>query len=364
MPVEVAALLRWMEAGHFTFVGYREYDFRDDPDHPLIVSRPGTGLGTMRQVEATTRHLDQLPLEITDRARRPNILNLTKANTVSTVHRAVPLDYIGIKEIAPDGRVIGERRFLGLFTSAVYSGRIEDIPVVRAKVAEVVRRSNFAPGSHDRSRLLNILQLHPRDELIQTGVDRLEEMALDILDLRDRRQVSLLIRRDDFGRFLSCLVFVPRDRHSTDVRLEIERILMDVYQGRSSRFSIEISNDSLARIHFVIYTDPNTWEELPDLTAVQNRLSRAIRTWDDYLRIGADLERTASTNGLALLDRYGTAFSPAYRSNVLRRGRRQRHRTPRGTRARGSRRGDAPAARGRRDAAPLQALPAWVGRSP
>ena len=283
-PGEVAALLRWMESGSFTFVGYREYDFVDDPEHPRIVSRPATGLGTMRQVEATTRRLDHLPPEITDLARRPNILNLTKANTLATVHRAVPLDYVGIKEIAPDGSVTGERRFLGLFTSAVYSGRVEDIPVVRSKVAEVVRRSNFAPGSHDRSRLMNILQLHPRDELIQTGIDRLEEMALAILDLRDRRQVSLLIRRDDFGRFLSCLVFVPRDRHSTDVRLEIERILMDAYQGRSSRFSIEISSDSLARIHFVIYTDPTTWEELPDLTAVQARLTRAIRTWDDYLR--------------------------------------------------------------------------------
>ncbi len=316
---EVAALLRWMESGHFTFVGYREYDFRDDPDHPLIVSRPETGLGTMRQSEETTRRLDQLPPEITDQARRPNILNLTKANTVSTVHRAVPLDYIGIKEINADGRVTGERRFLGLFTSAVYSGRIEDIPVVRAKVAEVVRRSNFAPGSHDRSRLLNILQLHPRDELIQTGVDRLEETALDILDLRDRRQVSLLIRRDDFGRFLSCLVFVPRDRHSTGVRLEIERILMDAYQGRSSRFSTEISSDSLARIHFVIYTDPNTWEELPDLTAVQTRLTRAIRTWDDYLR-AALISAHGEHHGLALVDRYGSAFSAAYRSNVYAEG--------------------------------------------
>ncbi len=313
---EVAALLRWMESGHFTFVGYREYGFQDDADHPVIVSRPETGLGTMRQTEATTRRLDRLPPEITHRARRANILNLTKANTVSTVHRAVPLDYVGIKELAPDGTVTGERRFLGLFTSAVYSGRIEDIPVVRAKVAEVVRRSDFAPGSHDRSRLLNILQLHPRDELIQTGIDRLEEMALDILDLRDRRQVSLLIRRDDFGRFLSCLVFVPRDRHSTDVRHEIERILMDAYQGRSSRFSIQVSSDSLARIHFVIYTDPSTWAELPDLTAVENRLSRAIRTWDDYLR-AALISAHGEHRGLGLLDRYGSAFSAAYRSDVF-----------------------------------------------
>ena len=315
-PEEIAALLRWMEEGYFTFLGYREYDFVDDPDDPQITSRPATGLGIMRQLEPSVRHLGLLPVETTERARRPNILNLTKANSLSTVHRSVPLDYVGIKEISPDGIVTGERRFVGLFTSAVYSGRVSDIPVVRAKVAEVVGRSDFAPGSHDHSRLVNILQLHPRDDLIQIGVDQLEAMVLDILDLRDRRQVSLLVRRDDFGRFLSCLVFVPRDRHSTEVRLEIQRILLEVYHGTSVRFSTVISNDPLARLHIVIYSKPVPASELPDVEAVQARLSQVIRTWDDYLRKSL-VAAHGEGQGLDLFERYRGAFSTAYRSNVL-----------------------------------------------
>ncbi|NNE97245.1 MAG: NAD-glutamate dehydrogenase, partial [Acidimicrobiales bacterium] len=154
-PVEVAELLRWMEAGSFTFVGYREYDFVDEEPNPKIVSRPDTGLGTLRQTEATTRDLGEAPPETALLARRPTVLNLTKANAISTVHRAVPLDYIGIKEIDASGTVTGERRIIGLFTSTVYSGQVQQIPVVRAKVAAVIKRANFQRTSHDHSRLLN-----------------------------------------------------------------------------------------------------------------------------------------------------------------------------------------------------------------
>lgn len=315
-PVETAALLRWMEAGSFTFVGYRGYDFVDDPDHPTIRSIPSTGLGTLRQSEASVRDLGELPPETAERARRPTVLNLTKANTYSTVHRAVPLDYVGIKRIDPDGTVTGERRFIGLFTSTVYTDRVEDIPIVRAKVAAVMERTNFQQSSHDHSRLLNTLQLYPRDELFQADADVLAEMALDILDLRDRRQVSLLLRRDSFGRFLSCMVFVPRDRHSTDVRLRIQATLMEVYKGTSCRFSTEISDAPLARLHLVIYTDPTPEDELPDPAAVQARLAQVTRTWDDFLR-DALIETMGEDRGLALLSRYGQAFDASYVSNVL-----------------------------------------------
>ncbi len=315
-PAETAELLRWMEEGSFTFVGYRAYSFEDDPDHPLIVSRPETGLGTLRQTESTTRDLGELPPETAEAARRPTVLNLTKANTVSTVHRAVPLDYVGIKEIDADGRVTGERRFLGLFTSTVYSGRVEDIPSVRAKVAAVMERANFHRTSHDHSRLLNVLQLFPRDEMFQIDVEELESMAMAMLDLRDRRQVSMLLRRDTFGRFLSVLVFVPRDRHNTDIRLKIQETLMEVYRGRSVRFSTEISDAPLARIHLVIYIDPTPAENLPDLEAVQTRLMQATRTWDDFLR-SALIEAHGEDRGLELLATYDDAFDPGYRNDVL-----------------------------------------------
>jgi glutamate dehydrogenase len=315
-PMETAALLRWMEAGSFTFIGYREYDFIDDPAHPTIQSIPETGLGTLRQREASSLDLGELPPETAARARQPTVLNLTKANAYSTVHRAVPLDYVGIKRIDPDGTVTGERRFIGLFTSTVYTDRVQDLPVVRAKVESVIERTNFERSSHDHSRLLNTLQLYPRDELFQIEVDVLAEMALDILDLRDRRQVSLLLRRDTFGRFLSCMVFVPRDRHSTDVRLKIQQTLMEVYRGTSCRFSTEISDAPLARLHLVIYTDPTPEDELPDPAAVQARLAQVTRNWDDFLRESL-IETNGEDRGLDLLARYGQAFDAAYVSNVL-----------------------------------------------
>ena len=315
-PREVAELLRWMEDGSFVFVGYREYDLHDDPENPTIVSRPTTGLGTLRQREATTRDLGLLPPETAAQARRPNVLNLTKANAVSTVHRATPLDYVGIKKVDETGRVTGERRFLGMFTSAVYSGRVEHIPSVRVKVKAVTDSVAFTSTSHDHNRLLNTLQTYPRDELFQIDVAQLEAMALQILDLRDRRQVSLLMRRDLYGRFLSCLVYVPRDRHSTEVRLKIQNTLMEMYQGKSVRYSTEISDAPLARLHLVIYTDPVPADELPATQAVEARLVQVTRTWDDFLRSSL-IEAHGEEHGIDMTALYGSAFSESYRSQVL-----------------------------------------------
>ena len=193
---------------------------------------------------------------------------------------------------------------------------MQDIPIVRARVAGVLEGARFPAGSHDRSRLLNILQTYPRDELFQTDVESISRMALEMLDLRDRRQVSLLLRRDDFGRFLVCMVFVPRDRHTTDVRLEIQRILMEAYRGTSCRYSTEISDAPLARLQLVIYTDPRNDDPLPDTAALQLRLSRVIRNWDDDLR-AAIVEEHGEDSGLALYARYHRIFSEGYRNSVF-----------------------------------------------
>ena len=311
-PAEVAQLLRWMAAGWFTFMGYREYDL----DDPMVISRPQTGLGTLRQSEPTTRDLGELPEQIAAVARRPTVVNLTKANSISSILRSVPLDYIGIKEIDGSGHVTGERRFIGLFTSDVYADRVEDIPVVRAKVAAVMDRADFHRTSHDHSRLRNVLQLYPRDELFQMRADELERMAHQILDLRDRRQVSLLVRQDTFGRFLSCLVYVPRDRYNTSVRLKIQDALMEAYGGVSCRYSTEISAAPMARVGFVIRTNPAALRQLPARGAVEARLAQITRTWDDYLRDSL-LAANGEEKGLQLLELYANAFDASYRSNVL-----------------------------------------------
>ncbi|MCP3909780.1 MAG: NAD-glutamate dehydrogenase [Actinomycetia bacterium] len=314
-PVEVAALLRWMESGSFIFTGYREYDFVDDDD-TRTVSRPATGLGVLRQTNEDVRPLGRLSPLITEQARQSTLVNLTKTNRLSTVHRAVPLDYVGIKKLDLDGTVKGERRFLGLFTNSVYSGHVQEVPVVRAKVQAVIERSGFEDDSHDRSRLLNVLQSHPLDEIMQSHVDDLEETVHDILDLRDRRRVSLLLRPDDFGRFLSVLVYVPRDRHTTDVRLEIQRVLMETYRGTASRFSTEISDAPLARLYVVLSVDPTNRTEPPDKASVEDRLNLLIRSWDDYLR-SALVDSHGEDVGLALFGRYAQAFTGPYREEVL-----------------------------------------------
>ncbi|MEQ8718923.1 MAG: NAD-glutamate dehydrogenase [Acidimicrobiales bacterium] len=308
--------LRWMADDNFTFIGYREYDFVDGDDLTCLSSVPGTGLGVMRSAAPSRQDLSQFPAEVAELARRPFLLNLTKTNEIATVHRPVRLDYVGVKRVDGDGRVTGERRFIGLYTSVVYNRPTNSIPVVRDKVAAVLRRAGFRAGTHDASHLANILEQFPRDELFQISTDDLEEICRGILDLRDRREVRLFVRPDSYGRFLSCLVFVPRDRHSTDVRLRIQEILLEAYAGTHCEYSTEISDAPLARLHIVVHTPTRATAQLPDREAVQARLARVTQTWEDLLR-RALISDSGEDRGLELFGRYRSAFPTAYTSEVL-----------------------------------------------
>jgi glutamate dehydrogenase len=316
---EVAAaaeFLRWMTDDNFTFIGYREYDFVDGADITSLSSIPGTGLGVTRSAAPSHQELSRFPTEVAELARRPFLLNLTKTNEIATVHRPVRLDYVGVKRVDRDGHVTGEHRFIGLYTSVVYNRPTSSIPVVRDKVAAVLRRAGFRAGTHDASHLANILERFPRDELFQISADDLEEICRGILDLRDRREVRLFVRPDAYGRFLSCLVFVPRDRHSTDVRLRIQEILLEAYAGTHCEYSTEISDAPLARLHIVVHTPTRATAQLPEREAVQARLARVTHTWEDLLR-RALVNDAGEDRGLELFGRYRSAFPTAYTSEVL-----------------------------------------------
>ena len=317
-PKDVAELLRWMQDDNFTFIGYCDYRLVDEDDNngAMIRSRPETGLGILRGRAMTERDLKQLPTQAANLVRRPLVMNLTKANRISTVHRPAPLDYIGIKDIDATGKVRGERRFLGLFGSTAYTTPVGSVPVVKTKVDEVIQRSPRATGSHARNQLLDVLQRCPRDELFQIGADDLYTLVHDIGDLRDRRRVSLFTRPDVFGRFLSCLVFVPRERYNTDVRLEIVEILTQLYQGTSHRFSTEISDSPMARVHLIIHTNPQVQQAVPDRVVVEARLNLVIRTWDDFLRSSL-VDTHGEARGLSLFNRYHEAFDKSYRNDIL-----------------------------------------------
>jgi len=239
---------------------------------------------------------------------------ITKANSLATVHRPGYLDYVGIKRYDKQGDVDGEWRFLGLFTSTAYSRSPRDIPVLRQKVAEVIRRSGLPSGSHDLKALLHILESFPRDELMQSSVDELLSTAIGVVRLQERQRVKLFIRRDSFGRFFSCMVYIPRDRYNSQVRGKIENILFKALNGKSVEREVHLSESALARVHIIIRTTP--WK-LPqyDRAALELEISQVIRSWSDELR-QVLLDRFGEEQGLKLFSRYGNQFPVAYQEEI------------------------------------------------
>ncbi|HEX6919789.1 MAG TPA: NAD-glutamate dehydrogenase [Actinomycetes bacterium] len=312
---EATELLRWLADDHFTFLGYREYLLDVEDGEDVLRAVPGTGLGILRSDQTRSPSFGRLPREVRERAREPRALVITKANSRSTVHRPAYLDYIGVKLFAEDGAVIGERRFLGLFTSAAYNESIQRIPVLRRKATEVLARSGFSTTSHSGKDLLQILETYPRDELFQVSVDDLEPTLLGVLRLQERRQLRLFLRRDDYGRFMSCLVYLPRDRYTTQVRLAMERILLDAFDGQSVDYTARVSESVLARLHFVVRVDPRHGVPDADPDEVERRLIAATRSWDDDF-LDALLDSCGEEQALRLGTIYADAFPEAYKEDL------------------------------------------------
>ena len=218
---------------------------------------PGTGLGLLRNApEAPSRSFADLPPEIRARAREQRLLVLTKANRRSTVHRPTYLDYVGVRRF--DDARQGDRRtpLPRPVHSSAYNSNPIDVPVLRRKVAAVVERAGFLPASHDQKDLIAILETYPRDDLFQIGVDALYTNAMGILRLQERRQVRMFVTREIYGRFVSCLVFLPRDRYTTPVRPQIADILTEAFRARSHEWNVRLGESVLARLHFVLHVDP------------------------------------------------------------------------------------------------------------
>ena len=312
---DVKALLEWMLDDHFTFLGYREYELHTRDGEDVLSSLRGSGLGILREGgrKQVSHSFARLSPEARRLARAPTLLNLTKANSRATVHRPAYLDYIGLKRFDERGAVSGERRFLGLFTHTAYRASPWEIPVLERKAQRVVERSGFVAGGHDHKALVEILESYPRDELFQIDGDELFEIALGILRLGERRRVRLFVRRDVFGRFLSCLVFLPLERYNTGVRRRIERILLDAFDGASVDFSAHVSESVLARLHVVLRTDEGAPRDF-DVGAIEARLAEATRAWSDDLH-DVLIEQLGEDRGADLYRRYGDAFPPAYRDD-------------------------------------------------
>ncbi len=306
--------LRWMADDHFTFLGFRDYTLRQSAEGEYIVPVTGSGLGLLRSDPPLGQDPALLTPQASAKAHEPNILVLTKANTRSTVHRVTHLDYVGVKQYDDDGQVVGERRFLGLYASTAYTESVMRVPLVAEKVHAVLERSGVAPDSHTGKDLLGVLESYPRDELIQASIEQLYETAMAVTQLQERRRTKLFIREDDFGRFVSCLVYIPRDRYNTNVRLRMAEILKDTFGGESVEFSARVSESALSRLQFVVRVPKDKRVRTLDRAeqdTLEHRLVEVSRTWSDRL---GDALRAAhgEEEGDRLMDRFGRAFPTAY----------------------------------------------------
>ncbi|MER7501329.1 NAD-glutamate dehydrogenase [Nonomuraea pusilla] len=309
-------LLRWLADGHFTFLGYREYRLEHTDEGETLRSVAGAALGILRDDKVGSESFSALPAEVRAKAREKHLLIITKANSRATVHRATYLDYIGVKLFSPEGEVIGERRFLGLFTHVAYNESISRIPVLRRKLAAVMDKAGLAPDSHDGKDLIEILETFPRDELFQTSIDQLLPIALGVLRLRERKQVKLFLRRDDYGRYISCLIYLPRDRYTTKVRLKMQELLLKALGGASLDYSAMIGESVLARLHVVVRGERG--RQLPppgvDVEELEARLAAITRSWEDDLAVTL-AEMTSEEEAPALTRRYQTAFPEGYKAD-------------------------------------------------
>src|SRR5688572_381761 len=314
---ENRAFLQWLAEDHFLLLGYRRHDLVTAEGEDALRLVPGSGLGILRESEseaALSSSFAVLPPQARAVARSISpMMFVTKANSRSTVHRPGYIDYIGVKRYK-DGVVVGEHRFVGLFTSTAYNARVAEVPLIRGKVKEVAARSGLAPGSHLGKAMSHVLETYPGDELLQISADELFEIATGIVQLGERQRFRLFIRRDSFERFVSCLIFVPRENYTTELRRRFQKILIEAFDSSTADFDVLLTDAVLARIHITVRTTPGKVRQV-DRRAIEAQLADAARRWEDDLRQALNDEE-GEGRAAPLYKRFGSAFPTAYEEAV------------------------------------------------
>ncbi len=290
---EVKAFLEWIEDNHFTFLGY----IASGP----AGAGPKTGLGLLRGKDGPPQ----------DPEAHAALLSIARAEERSRVHRPSHLDCIAVRRFDAAGALVGEHRFLGLYTSEAFNRAPRDIPLLRRKATALQCRAGYPPNSHAAKALQNIVETFPRELLFQIPPEELFETATGILHLQERQCIRLFIHTDRSGRFVSCIVFVPRDRYNTGSRLIVQKILEDAFGATDTEFTVRLSESVLARLFFVMRVDEGRRADY-DLADLERRLRIVSRTWSDDLR-DALLDRFGEEQGTILFRRYGEAFRAGYR---------------------------------------------------
>jgi glutamate dehydrogenase len=313
---ESGALLRWLADGNFTFLGYREYDLVPAAGSVGLRQVPGTGLGILRHDRPGGDEVTPLSPQVVARAQDPaERLVLAKANSRSTVYRANYLDYVSVKKLSPAGEVTGGFRFLGLYTAAAHNAPIAGVPVLRRKLAQVLAAAGLSQDSHDGKDLAEILQDYPREELFEISPEELTPIALGVLRLSERKQTRLFLRRDRYGRYMSCLLYLPRDRYTTEVRLRAQDILMQALHGVSADYSATVGDSALARVYVVVRGQRGRPVPQVDAAALERRLATSVRSWDEDLAADAT-QALGAERARTVLDLCSAGIPETYQADV------------------------------------------------
>ncbi|MFD2649095.1 NAD-glutamate dehydrogenase [Devosia albogilva] len=302
---EPLRFLDWLTEHNFTFLGMRSYELTGDRLEPVA----GSGLGILRDpdvrvLRSGAEFVESTP-ELVEFVASGETVLVTKANVRSRVHRRQHLDYVGVKLRGPDGSATGELRIVGLFTAQALAAPHTDVPLVRRKIAEVMRRSGFDPRAHDGRALMSALDSYPRDELFQVSTSELAEYAATIASLYDRPRVRVLPRIDRFDNFVSVLVFVPRDRYDVQARVRITQYLAKAYDGRVSAYYPHFPEGELVRLHVIIGRVGGETPR-PSRSELEARVAALTSNFGDLL--------VAEAGDAGSVSDYRDAFSDAYRS--------------------------------------------------
>jgi glutamate dehydrogenase len=317
---EIADFLRWLRQDNFVFFGYRSYDIVGEGESQTLHVEPGSGLGILHDEKRST-YAEGVPLsdmneQLLRRVTGGPTLIISKTNAESTVHRRARMDYIGVKKLDAEGRVVGEYRFLGLFTSKAYAEHAESIPILRRKLEGILRASGAPAGSHDYKEIITIFNSMPKEDLFQASVAELEREVQTVLSLLFADEVRVTLRPDPLGRGMTVMVILPRGKFSGEVRQRIQEALTGRLQGTVLNYHLAMSAGDQARLHFYLSAPPAAMEAA-DSRDIEREIAQIIRSWDDRLLDAltemydvAEAQRLARSYGAALSDEYRAATLP------------------------------------------------------
>lgn len=310
---EVLEFLDWMGNENFIFMGFREYRFDGLGQKAKLYSVGGSGLGVLRgpSDDVLSQSFHRLPSDLKSLLSMPRVILLSKSRHESPIHRPVYMDFLGIHKYDGQGKLIGEYRFVGLLTSRAYQTRASNIPLLREKAEQILKLSGFAKNSHNYLKLAHIINTLPRDDLFQAGIDELYPMVTAISWLQDKNRLRLFTRVDHYQRFVSCLVYIPRHKFDTKLRINIQNLLTEAFGGKSSNFTTEFNELHHARVHIHVRTVPGNIKPV-DTTLLEDQLSALMQDWSDkYAR--ALNEEMGESEANRIIGTYSNSIPAAYK---------------------------------------------------